>query len=407
VSELVFMAKEYKLPFRLAEKRAGAIVTGTEGQESRCFGCFQSLRNKINPLFVGDSKYRYGDGRCVQGNNSRNGTHLRSLRYAFDFKLTVGSAVVAAKDGIVVAACEYYNAGGMDPVLKARSNFVVLRHLDGLYSRYYHLAHDGVVVKAGDAVVAGQTIAKSGNTGYTSGPHLHFDVVDVCPLETLGLELYRGGEPSREKVRVELPDIFLRTCAAGFSGRMPKRGEGGAKCTGRLVWAEPRTAVTALTNPEQTKGNVVLVKRCKDIDFIDKCAHVQSAGGIAMIVVNYEDGPTLHSMAGKGKAIHIPALMVTSKYGDEIDKLLCLNEALPLQGEVFLSDHFHFNDKKDDIGGCFAAMTVPVKFQRQDFMSTNEKNQRRRRKRKEPSAYAPKVGHRPPKDVLWSPILID
>ena len=46
-----------------------------------------------------------------------NGTHKNSLRYAYD-KLPTGSTVVAAKDGLVVAACGYYKEGGMDPLLK-------------------------------------------------------------------------------------------------------------------------------------------------------------------------------------------------------------------------------------------------------------------------------------------------
>ena len=72
--------------------------------------------------------------------------------------------VFAAKDGVVVAACGYYKHGGMDPLLKARSNFVVIRHLDGLYYRYFHLAHNGALVQPGRLSLGIHGL--SGNTGY-------------------------------------------------------------------------------------------------------------------------------------------------------------------------------------------------------------------------------------------------
>ena len=70
---------------------------------------------------------------------------------------------------------------------------------------------------------------------------------------------------------------------------------------------------------------IVLVSRCKDVDFIDKCRFVQ-AGGIAMVVVNYEEGPTIHAMA-KGSSfvkneIKIPAIMISKSYGELITKFL-------------------------------------------------------------------------------------
>ena len=157
----------------------------------------------------------------------------------------------------------------------------------------------------------------------------------------------------KKSLCIDLPDIFLRTCAAGFGALVSRRDEKGTKCAGKLIWADPKTAITPLVNSEDTHGNIVLVERCKDIDFIDKCVNVQNAGGVAMVVVNYEDGPTLHSMAGKRKEINIPAIMVTQKHGAEINKILAA-EGSTLHANIFLSKHFHYNGQKD-IGGCFAA----------------------------------------------------
>jgi murein DD-endopeptidase MepM/ murein hydrolase activator NlpD len=55
-------------------------------------------------------------------------------------------------------------------------NAVRIRHPGGFASWYFHIQTNGVLVKVGDTVQRGQPIAISGNTGRTSGPHLHFQV---------------------------------------------------------------------------------------------------------------------------------------------------------------------------------------------------------------------------------------
>jgi murein DD-endopeptidase MepM/ murein hydrolase activator NlpD len=75
-----------------------------------------------------------------------------------------GSDVLAARDGKVVYAGFYGGYG----------NLVVLQHEYGYQSLYGHLSRP--LVKAGDRIKRGQVIARSGNTGRTTGPHLHFEV---------------------------------------------------------------------------------------------------------------------------------------------------------------------------------------------------------------------------------------
>lgn len=95
---------------------------------------------------------------------------------AYDWAMDEGTEVLAAKDGVVIGVRSDRSEGGVDDSLKNESNYVMLRHADGLFSEYNHLQLDGVKVKLGDRVKAGQLLGLSGNTGYTSRPHLHFSV---------------------------------------------------------------------------------------------------------------------------------------------------------------------------------------------------------------------------------------
>ncbi|WP_443747525.1 M23/M56 family metallopeptidase [Asticcacaulis solisilvae] len=81
-----------------------------------------------------------------------------------DFKAPVGTAVKAAGDGIVSAVYDHEHYGKV----------VEIDHGNTLMTRYAHL--DTQTVKVGDTVVAGQPIATSGNTGTSTGPHLHVEV---------------------------------------------------------------------------------------------------------------------------------------------------------------------------------------------------------------------------------------
>ncbi|MER6769968.1 MULTISPECIES: M23 family metallopeptidase [Streptomyces] len=86
-----------------------------------------------------------------------------------DFAVPVGTPVSAVHTGTVVKAGP--NGAGDGP---AYGNAVVIKHSNGKYSQYAHLSK--VNVKIGQKVKTGQKIALSGNTGNSSGPHLHFEI---------------------------------------------------------------------------------------------------------------------------------------------------------------------------------------------------------------------------------------
>lgn len=128
-----------------------------------------------------DTKYAYalpfrrGESHVmIQG---FNGSFSHQGKYALDFDMPEGSPVCAARDGIVTSVEEKYSVGGESEALKLKANHIEILHSDGTFARYAHLKKNGARVRVGRRVKRGQVIGYSGNTGYSSGPHLHFEVV--------------------------------------------------------------------------------------------------------------------------------------------------------------------------------------------------------------------------------------
>jgi len=103
--------------------------------------------------------------------------HTFDSVYAVAIAMPVGTDVLAARDGVVFDIASDNYRGGLDMSRDGDSaNIVRILHEDGTFSLYAHLNWNSIRVKPGDRVRAGQYIANSGNTGYTSGPHLRFSV---------------------------------------------------------------------------------------------------------------------------------------------------------------------------------------------------------------------------------------
>lgn len=98
--------------------------------------------------------------------------------YAIDFRMPIGTSVIAARAGTVAAVQENYADGNNKDL---RENYVFIKHEDGTIGRYFHLTKNGALVNEGLAVEQGQLIARSGNSGQSGEPHLHFDVQKCGP----------------------------------------------------------------------------------------------------------------------------------------------------------------------------------------------------------------------------------
>ena len=103
-------------------------------------------------------------------------THHGENTYALDFDMEIGTPVHAARGGTVVEVKQDSAAGGPSVRFDGHANYILIQHEDGSFGNYVHLEYRGALVEPGETVEAGQRIGYSGNTGRTSGPHLHFDV---------------------------------------------------------------------------------------------------------------------------------------------------------------------------------------------------------------------------------------
>jgi murein DD-endopeptidase MepM/ murein hydrolase activator NlpD len=124
----------------------------------------------VLPLRQGTSRVDQGYGGAFSHTDPQN-------LYAVDFAADIGTPVLAARGGTVMQVESDFDKAGLNlEKFGGRANFVRILHDDGTMGLYAHLQEAGVLVRVGQHVQAGQQIGLSGNTGFTTGPHLHFAV---------------------------------------------------------------------------------------------------------------------------------------------------------------------------------------------------------------------------------------
>lgn len=109
-------------------------------------------------------------------------------RYAVDIAMPEQSGVFAARGGVVVAVTHSNFRGGTNiGAFGSDANFVKIMHDDGTFALYAHLSWDSIRVRPGQRVRRGEYIAASGNTGFSTGPHLHFAVLRNDGLKAISV----------------------------------------------------------------------------------------------------------------------------------------------------------------------------------------------------------------------------
>lgn len=162
-------------------------------------GTFETFMNPEDQNYYGENEYtptagvfrRFPLAGDIKINSQFNPnrrhpvTRRISPHNGVDFKASVGTPVYAPADGVVSFA-GYQRAAGY---------YVIVRHINNYSTVYMHLSK--YEVKRGQKVTAGQLIARSGNTGRTTGPHLHYEVrINDRPVNPLKIKLPTANHPN-------------------------------------------------------------------------------------------------------------------------------------------------------------------------------------------------------------------
>jgi len=120
--------------------------------------------------------YESGHGYKVAQSFNGDFSHFGDDQYAVDFSMPVGTAIYAAREGMVVGVKEDSSTGGPSEGYKRFGNYVIVQHADHTLGEYFHLKRNGALVHVRQSVKRGDLIGLSGDTGHANGAHLHFGV---------------------------------------------------------------------------------------------------------------------------------------------------------------------------------------------------------------------------------------
>lgn len=121
--------------------------------------------------------------------NKHNGIDLVGAGYTLD-------NVVAHSDGTVVGIVSNINYNTSKTGQKIYGNYVKIKHDNGMYTFYAHLKYGSVIVKLNQRVTKGQVLGAMGNTGYSFGAHLHFEVRNANNVQIDPTAYVNGDLPS-------------------------------------------------------------------------------------------------------------------------------------------------------------------------------------------------------------------
>ncbi len=137
------------------------------------------LSKEIKKNWIGLPFPKGKEYKVIQGYNGKFTHKTIKSQYAIDFDLSIGDTITSVDDGFVVGVIEDYKEYGTSKkwLENDKSNYITIYHPhSGLFTQYVHLDYKGALIELGEFVKKGQTIAISGMTGFTTRPHLHFNV---------------------------------------------------------------------------------------------------------------------------------------------------------------------------------------------------------------------------------------
>lgn len=171
IEELRAASTQIEKEIKVAQERYAAQIAALNNNSNN------SNKGNTNTSSEGSSSSGgsySGGGSGVLQRPVSTGTITATMYYsngsyhgALDYGVPVGTPVYAAADGVVITTANLTTSYG---------TYVVIQHAGGLQSWYAHGTSGSICVSPGQTVSRGQQIMKSGNTGKSFGPHLHFEV---------------------------------------------------------------------------------------------------------------------------------------------------------------------------------------------------------------------------------------
>lgn len=123
----------------------------------------------------------------TQGFNGRFSHRHPSSRHAVDIAMQIGTYLTASRAGRVIRVKDDYHMGGAKQYFLDKANVVNVLHEDGSYATYAHILQGTALVVEGDRVEVGQRLARSGSSGFSTGPHLHFVIRRNAGMKTISV----------------------------------------------------------------------------------------------------------------------------------------------------------------------------------------------------------------------------
>lgn len=131
-------------------------------------------------------------------------------QHAVDIAMPVGTNISAAREGTVIWTKDDYHMSGKTQYFLDKANYIKILHEDGTYAVYAHILLGSANVQPGDKVKAGDVLARSGSSGYSTGPHLHFVVRKNVGLKTVSIPFRfvdQSGAPFVPKMGMKIEGV--------------------------------------------------------------------------------------------------------------------------------------------------------------------------------------------------------